>query len=149
MTAELAAVRLLNDRKPDRAVPAIVTALTTASEATAAAPEKSVAVLPFVDMSEKHDQEYFSDGLSEELINALTKVRKLRIPARTASFYLEAQAVKIANVGKELDVANVLEGSVRKSGNQVQVTGQLIRVANDYHVRSQTYDRPLNDLFPG
>ena len=116
-------MRLLNDRKPDRAVPAILTALTTASEATAAAPEKSVAV----DMSEKHDQEYFSDGLSEELINALTKVRELRIPARTASFYFKAQAIKIADVGKELDVANVLEGSVRKSGNQVQVTVQLIR----------------------
>jgi adenylate cyclase len=110
-------------------------------------PEKSVAVLPFVDMSEKKDQEYFSDGLSEELIDMLTKVPDLRVPARTSSFYFKGKQATIAEIAKALSVAHVLEGSVRKSGNTLRITAQLIRVDNGYHMWSQTYDRALDDVF--
>ena len=109
--------------------------------------DKSIAVLPFVDMSEKHDQEYFSDGLSEELIDMLTKVPELRVPARTSSFYFKGKQATIADIAKALGVAHVLEGSVRKSGNTLRVTAQLIRVDNGYHVWSETYDRKLDDIF--
>jgi TolB-like protein len=112
-----------------------------------AIPEKSVAVLPFVDMSEKHDQEYFSDGLSEELIDMLTKVSELRVPARTSSFYFKGKQAKISEIAKELLVAHLLEGSVRKSGNHLRITVQLIRADNGYHLWSETYDRQLDDIF--
>jgi TolB-like protein/Tfp pilus assembly protein PilF len=109
--------------------------------------EQSVAVLPFVDMSEKKDQEYFSDGLSTELIGLLTKIPELRVPARTSSFYYKGKQATLAEIAKELRVANVLEGSVRKSGNKVRVTAELIRVGTGYHLWSETYDRKLNDIF--
>jgi TolB-like protein len=110
-------------------------------------PEKSVAVLPFVDMSEKKDQEYFSDGLSEELIDMLAKVPDLRVPARTSSFYFKGKQVTIQDIAKALGVADVLEGSIRKSGNHLRVTAQLVRADNGYHLWSETYDRQLNDIF--
>jgi TolB-like protein/tetratricopeptide (TPR) repeat protein len=110
-------------------------------------PEKSVAVLPFVDMSEKKDQEYFSDGLSEELIDMLAKVPDLRVPARTSSFYFKGKQTTIAEIAKALGVAQVLEGSVRKSGNNLRITAQLIRADNGYNVWSETYDRTTNDIF--
>jgi len=110
-------------------------------------PEKSVAVLPFVDMSEKHDQEYFSEGLSEELIDKLTKVTDLRVPARTSSFYFKGKQTTIADIARALGVAHVLEGSVRKSGHTLRVTAQLIRVSNGYHLWSETYDRKDSDIF--
>jgi TolB-like protein len=115
--------------------------------AVAGSTDKSIAVLPFSDMSEKKDQEYFSDGLSEELIDMLTKVPELRVPARTSSFYFKGKQVTIADIAKALGVAHVLEGSVRKSGNTLRITAQLIRVDNGYHVWSQTYDRKLDDIF--
>jgi TolB-like protein len=115
--------------------------------AVPAIPEKSVAVLPFVDMSEKKDQEYFSDGLSEELIDMLTKIPDLRVPARTSSFYFKGKSATIAEIAKALAVAHVLEGSVRKSGNTLRITAQLVRVDNGYHVWSETYDRKLDDIF--
>jgi TolB-like protein/Tfp pilus assembly protein PilF len=115
--------------------------------AAVAITDKSIAVLPFVDMSEKHDQEYFSDGLSEELIDMLTKVPELRVPARTSSFYFKGKQATIADIAKALGVAHVLEGSVRKSGDTLRVTAQLIRVDNGYHVWSETYDRKLEDIF--
>ncbi|MFI4867132.1 MAG: TIR domain-containing protein [Steroidobacterales bacterium] len=117
------------------------------SEGAAAAPERSIAVLPFTDMSEKKDQEYFSDGLSEELIDLLTKVPDLRVPARTSSFYFKGQHATIAEMAKALSVSHVLEGSVRKAGNTIRVTAQLIRADNGYHLWSQTYDRDLKDVF--
>jgi adenylate cyclase len=110
-------------------------------------PEKSVAVLPFVDMSEKKDQEYFSDGLSEELIDMLTKVPELRVPARTSSFYFKGKQATIADIAKSLAVAHVLEGSVRKSGNTLRITAQLIRADSGYHVWSETFDRKPDNLF--
>ena len=112
-----------------------------------ATPEKSVAVLPFLDMSEKKDQEFFSDGLSEELIDMLARVPELRVPARTSSFYFKGKQKTIADIASALGVAYVLEGSVRKSGDTLRVTAQLIRVANGYNVWSETYDRKLTDVF--
>jgi TolB-like protein len=117
------------------------------SKQPAAIADKSIAVLPFVDMSEKKDQEYFSDGLSEELINMLTKVPELRVPARTSSFYFKGKQATIADIAKALGVVHVLEGSVRKSGNTLRITAQLIRVDNGFHVWSETYDRELDDIF--
>ncbi|HEY0800269.1 MAG TPA: serine/threonine-protein kinase, partial [Steroidobacteraceae bacterium] len=110
-------------------------------------PAHSVAVLPFVDMSEKKDQEYFSDGLSEELIELLGKTPGLRVVARTSSFYFKGRAEKLETIAAELRVANVLEGSVRKSGNKLRVTAQLIRVDTSEHLWSETFDRELPDVF--
>jgi TolB-like protein/Tfp pilus assembly protein PilF len=109
--------------------------------------DKSIAVLPFVDMSEKKDQEYFSDGLSEELINLLTKVSELRVPARTSSFFFKGKSEDIASIAQKLRVAHVLEGSVRVSGHTVRVSAELIQADNGYDVWSQTYDRDLKDIF--
>jgi TolB-like protein len=114
---------------------------------TPAIPEKSVAVLPFVDMSEKKDQEYFADGLSEELIDLLTKIPNLRVPARTSSFYFKGKQVTVSAIAKALGVAHVLEGSVRKSGRTLRITAQLIRVDSGYHLWSETYDRQVDDIF--
>jgi TolB-like protein len=109
--------------------------------------DKSIAVLPFVDMSEKKDQAYFADGLAEELIDRLTKVSDLRVPARTSSFYFKDKQATIADIAKALVVAHVLEGSVRKSGNTIRITAQLVRADNGYHVWSETYDRQIDDIF--
>jgi TolB-like protein len=109
--------------------------------------DKSIAVLPFSDMSEKKDQEYFSDGLSEELIDQLTKIPGLRVPARTSSFYFKGKSEDIPTIARRLMVAHVLEGSVRKSGNHMRVTAQLVRADNGYHLWSETYDRNLDDIF--
>jgi TolB-like protein/lipoprotein NlpI len=119
----------------------------SAHSSSLAAPEKSIAVLPFVDMSEKHDQEYFSDGLSEELIDLLTKIPDLRVPARTSSFFFKGKPEDIATIAQRLHVAHVLEGSVRKAANTIRVTAQLIRADNGYHLWSETYDRDLKDIF--
>jgi TolB-like protein len=113
----------------------------------AAAAEKSIAVLPFVDMSEKHDQEYFSDGLAEELIDALTRVANLRVPARTSSFSFKGKATTIGEIARALGVSHVLEGSVRKSGDHMRITAQLVRADNGFHLWSQTYDRDVRDIF--
>jgi TolB-like protein len=116
-------------------------------ETTPAISDKSIAVLPFADMSEKKDQEYFSDGLTEELLNLLAKIPELKVAGRTSSFYYKGKAVKLAEIARELRVAHLLEGSVRKSRNQVRITVQLIRAADGYHQWSQTYDRKLDDIF--
>jgi serine/threonine protein kinase len=121
--------------------------VTVSAAATNVVSDKSIAVLPFVDMSEHKDQEYFSDGLSEELIDMLTKIPDLRVPARTSSFYFKGKQATIADIAKVLGVSYVLEGSVRKSGNTLRITAQLIRVDNGYHVWSETYDRKLDDIF--
>jgi TolB-like protein/Tfp pilus assembly protein PilF len=110
-------------------------------------PDKSIAVLPFTDMSEKHDQEYFADGMAEEIINLLAQVPNLRVPGRTSSFYFKGKSTKIPDIARELGVAHVLEGSVRQSGNRLRVTAQLIRADNGYHLWSETFDRNLHDVF--
>lgn len=112
-----------------------------------AIPEKSIAVLPFVDMSEKKDQAYFSDGLSEEMIDLLSQVQDLRVPARTSSFSFKGKSDDIPSIARKLRVAHVLEGSVRKAGNTIRVTAQLIRADSGYHLWSKTYDRELKDVF--
>jgi len=109
--------------------------------------EKSIAVLPFADMSEKHDQEYFSDGLAEELIDVLTRVPNLRVPARTSSFSFKGKATTIGEIAHTLGVTHVLEGSVRKSGDHMRITAQLVRADNGFHLWSQTYDRNVRDIF--
>jgi TolB-like protein/tetratricopeptide (TPR) repeat protein len=110
-------------------------------------PEKSIAVLPFADMSAQRDQEYFSDGLAEALIDMLTQVRDLRVPARTSSFSFKGKSDDIASIAQRLRVAHVLEGSVRKAGNTIRVTAHLIRADNGYHLWSKTYDRDIEDIF--
>jgi adenylate cyclase len=112
-----------------------------------AAPEKSIAVLPFVDMSEKKDQEYFADGMAEQILELLSKVPELHVPARTSSFYFKGKQATIADIAKALNVAHLLEGSVRKSGNTLRITVQLVRADNGYHLWSETYDRKLDDIF--
>ena len=109
--------------------------------------DKSIAVLPFVNMSSDTEQEYFSDGLSEELLNLLAKIPELRVTSRSSAFSFKGKDFKIADVGRELNVSNVLEGSVRKSGNMVRITAQLISVEGDVHLWSETYDRSLDDIF--
>ncbi|HXV90499.1 MAG TPA: protein kinase [Gemmatimonadales bacterium] len=108
---------------------------------------KSIAVLPFVDMSPQRDQEYFCEGIAEELINALTKIGELRIASRTSAFAFRGKDVSIRRIGEELGVAAVLEGSVRKAGNKLRVTAQLVNVADGYHLWSERYDRDLEDVF--
>jgi TolB-like protein/cytochrome c-type biogenesis protein CcmH/NrfG len=109
--------------------------------------EKSIAVLPFVDMSEKHDQEYFSDGLSEELIDHLAHIPDLKVIARTSSFAFKGKNEDMRSIAAKLGVANLLEGSVRKSGDELRITAQLIRATDAVHLWSQTYERKLNDIF--
>lgn len=109
--------------------------------------DKSIAVLPFADMSPNKDQDYFSDGLSEELLNLLAKIPQLKVAARTSSFQFKGQTGDIADIGKQLKVAHLLEGSVRTAGNRVRVTAQLIQAEDGYHLWSETYNRNLDDIF--
>jgi transcriptional activator of cad operon len=114
--------------------------------ATAGAPQKSVAVLPFLDLtSQKMDEEYFADGMTEELIDKLSKIPGLRVPAPTSSFYFKGKKTTIADIAKSLGVAYVLDGSVRKSSTALRVAARLIRANDGYVVWSETYDRPFDD----
>src|SRR5207245_74010 len=108
---------------------------------------KSIAVLPFVNMSSDKEQDYFSDGLSEELLNQLARVPQLRVIARTSSFSFKGKEVDVATIAKALNVPNVLEGSVHKSANTLRITAQLVRTADSSHLWSQTYDREMSDVF--
>jgi TolB-like protein/tetratricopeptide (TPR) repeat protein len=108
---------------------------------------KSVAVLPFEDMSEKKDQAYFSDGLASELIDLLAKVPGLRVPARTSSFYFKGKQTTLPDIAKALKVTHILEGSVRKSGDTVRITTDLVRVEDGTPMWSETFDRKLDDIF--
>ncbi|MEO7208184.1 MAG: TIR domain-containing protein [Steroidobacteraceae bacterium] len=117
------------------------------SEAPRTIPEQSIAVLPFTDVSQQKDQAYFSDGLSEELINQLSRIPTLRVPARRSSFFFKGKSDDIATIAQRLRVAHVLEGSVRKAGTHLRVTAELIRADNGYHIWSETYDTELKDVF--
>ena len=108
---------------------------------------KSIAVLPFEDLSEHKDQQFFADGMAEEIIDRLVQVPDLRVPARTSSFYFKGKSSTVPQIAAELGVANVLEGSVRTAGNRVRIVAQLVRADDGYHVWSQTYDRELQDIF--
>ena len=109
--------------------------------------ELSIAVLPFVNMSGDSENEYFSDGLSEELLNTLVQIPELKVTGRTSSFAFKGQNVDLRQVGEQLNVANVLEGSVRKAANRVRITAQLVKTADGYHLWSETFDRELDDIF--
>ena len=107
----------------------------------------SVVVLPFIDMSPQKDQEYFSDGLTEEIIDALSRVPNLKVVARTSAFAFKGKNADIRQIARQLDVSAVLEGSVRKAGDQLRITAQLNRAADGTHLWSRTYDRQLRDIF--
>src|SRR5688500_12960575 len=109
--------------------------------------DKSIAVLPFVDMSAGNDQEYFSDGLSEELLNLLSKITELKVIGRTSSFSFKGKNEDLRSIGQKLGVAHILEGSVRKDGNKIRVTAQLIRAIDGSHLWSETYDREMEAIF--
>jgi TolB-like protein len=108
---------------------------------------KSVAVLPFVNMSSDPEQEYFSDGISEEILNSLAKVKDLKVAGRTSSFAFKGENQDLRRIGETLGVDHILEGSVRKSGSKVRITAQLIQVADGFHLWSESYDRELTDVF--
>ena len=112
-----------------------------------APPIRSIAVLPFLDLSPQKDQEYFCDGMTEELINRLGNVRELKVPARTSVFTFKGKAENISDIGQKLNVETVLEGSIRKAGNKLRITAQLINIADGYHLWSETYDRDLKEVF--
>ncbi len=109
--------------------------------------KNSIAVLPFVDLSPERDQEYFCDGLAEELINSLSHIRALRVAARTSAFSFKGKELDIRRIGERLNVRTVLEGSVRKAGERLRITVQLVNVADGYHLWSGQYDRDLADIF--
>jgi TolB-like protein/DNA-binding winged helix-turn-helix (wHTH) protein/tetratricopeptide (TPR) repeat protein len=123
------------------------TAPATAVPSPAADPGLSIAVLPFEDLSAAHDQGYFSDGLADELLDRLAKLPQLRVASRTSSFVFRDSKEGIDGIGRKLGVANVLEGSVRRDGDRVRITVQLINVANGFHLWSETYDKQMTDLF--
>jgi len=108
---------------------------------------KSIAVLPFTDLSATHDQEYFSDGMAEEILNALAQVKDLKVAGRTSSFSFKGKNEDLRAIGKTLGVANVLEGSVRKQDDKVRITAQLIQASGGFHLWSQSYDGDLKDVF--
>jgi TolB-like protein/Tfp pilus assembly protein PilF len=118
----------------------------TASPETAA-DQRSIAVLPFANLSEDKANEYFADGLSEELLNLLSRIKELRVVARTSSFSFKGRTVGAAEIARELKVAHLLEGSVRRSGSRIRITAQLIRASDSSHVWSQSFDRDLSDIF--
>jgi len=109
--------------------------------------EKSIAILPFVNMSNDPEQKYFCEGLSEELINVLSQLDKFKVASRTSSFSFKEKNLDIAKIGQKLNVETVLEGSVRKSQNRIRITAQLINVRDGFHLWSQRYDREMTDIF--
>mgnify|MGYP000141457259 FL=1 len=135
ITLSLLVAFLLNDKFSNNQQPLVEIAKNTIP---------SIAVLPFADMSPKKDQEYFSDGLSEELLNVLAKVNNIKVAGRTSSFKFKGKNDDIKKIGKELGVEHVLEGSVRKSGNKLRITAQLIKVNDGFHLWSETYDEPYS-----
>ena len=108
---------------------------------------KSIAVLPFVNISSDKEQEYFSDGITEEILNALASVKELKVAGRTSSFAFKGQNQDLRRIGELLGVTHILEGSVRKSGTTVRITAQLVQVKDGFHLWSDTYDRELTDIF--
>jgi len=108
---------------------------------------RSVAVLPFANMSGDPSNEYFSDGISEEIISALAQIPGLHVPARTSAFSYKGKNVDLRTIGEQLSVATVLDGSVRKSGNRIRITAQLVNASEGYQLWSERYDRELTDVF--
>jgi adenylate cyclase len=132
----------LSTRGIERTAPAATPAV-----APPAAPEASVAILPFTDLSERHDQDYFCEGLAEEILNALASIGGMRVASRTSSFRFRDSDTDAREIGRALNVAAIMEGSVRKAGDRVRVTAQLIDAGNGYHLWSENFDRRLEDIF--
>src|SRR5713101_3234756 len=109
--------------------------------------DKSIAVLPFVDLSQAKDQEYFCDGISEEILDALAKIEGLRVVARTSSFSFKGKNADVGQIAQKLNVQNILEGSLRREGNRIRITAQLVNAANGFHLWSETYERELQGVF--
>ena len=109
--------------------------------------EKSIAVLPFINMSNDHEQEYFSDGMAEEILNSLSHLKDLKVAGRTSSFQFKGKNIDLREVGEKLGVVTVLEGSIRKQGNRLRITAQLINVEDGFHLWSEKYDRNMDDIF--
>jgi TolB-like protein len=130
-----------------RSVPRVPKDTTPALPAPDTTAPPSIAVLPFADMSAEHDQQYLGDGIAEELLNALASIEGLNVAARTSSFSFSGKGAGIEEIGRALHVGHVLEGSVRKSGQKLRVTAQLINVETGFHCYSQTYDRQVQDIF--
>ena len=110
-------------------------------------PDKTIAVLPFINMSASKDNEFFSDGITEEIINALGKIGSLKVTSRTSSFFFKGKNMPIPEIGKQLNVSTIIEGSVRLSGDSIRITAQLIQVEEDFHFWSETWDRKLENIF--
>ncbi len=142
---------LKNVRRPVRVfaitAPGLVVPDPESMAAQTGPPERTIAVLPFVNMSADPENEFFSDGISEELINALTRVEGLQVTARTSSFAFKDKNKDVRDIGRKLGVSAVLEGSVRKAGDRVRITAQLINTSDGYHIFSKVYDRVLDDIF--
>ena len=132
---------------PHRYRPRLHSAATTTVVTPHQAAIKSIAVLPFADMSPQKDQDYFCEGIAEEIINALTKIQALRVASRSSAFAFKGKNQDMRQVGEQLNVSTVLEGSVRKAGERIRITAQLISVADGYHLWSERYDRNLEDVF--
>jgi len=146
----VAAERYLPDRTTEAPPPAVAQVqpeATVTPPPAAAADSRSIAVLPFVNMSSDQENEYFADGLSEELLNQLAQIPDLLVAGRTSSFSFKGKNEDLRVIGSALGVANVLEGSVRRQGDQVRVTAQMIRVSDGFHLWSNTYDRTMDDVF--
>jgi TolB-like protein len=122
-------------------------AAAAAAESESEKTEKSIAVLPFVNMSDDAANEYFSDGISEEILNSLARVKEIKVAGRTSSFAFKGQNQDLRQIGDALGVDHILEGSVRKAGTKVRITAQLIQVDDGFHLWSDTYDRELTDVF--
>lgn len=146
-TLAIAVVLLLADRQYNAPTEEEPVAAVAGDDAAEAQEQKSIAVLPFVNMSSDEEQEYFSDGITEEILNSLAGVKELKVAGRTSSFAFKGQNEDLRRIGDSLGVNHILEGSVRKSGDQVRITAQLIQVDNGFHLWSETYDRELTDVF--
>jgi len=145
--AGLLGERFLGDKTPESAVMQEPVPEAEAVPEKAAEQIPSIAVLPFVNMSSDPEQEYFADGISEEILNSLARVSGLKVAGRTSSFAFKGKNEDLRMIGDALGVANILEGSVRKQGDQVRITAQLIQVEDGFHLWSDTYDRRLDDIF--
>ncbi len=137
----------VEEQAPDTASEVYADPAELAAAKFAPAPDRSIAVLPFVNMSGNQENEYFSDGLTEELLNVLAKMEGLRVAARTSSFRFKGEVGDPAEIGQALNVNHLLEGSVRQSGERIRITAQLINASDGYHLWSETYDRTLTDVF--
>ena len=144
------AIRQATSRQPHArfaTISAFVTALLGSDNATEATHDKSIAVLPFQNMSADPDNDYFADGMAEEILNALTQLPDLRVAARTSAFSFKGKPDDLRSIGEKLRVRHVLEGSVRKAGARLRITVQLVSVADGYQLWSERYDRQLDDVF--